>query len=396
MSSLLNVCESPSFLRVLLILKHAFKIVCVVVPLIIIITVIKSLIKPITSGNDDEIKEVFKVSVRKIIAGLVIFFIPSLVSYFISLTGEDTLYDAKQCMARVSLEDIEYYTKIESITALVDVAKRNPSKDSIEEARNAVDSAKGYLREDNMIKYLTDLDEAEQEIDKLKKQAECERKGSKYQNGYCYTVYKKFPEKKPTPGSGSSGDYNYNPAGGGGGTTTLNILNGSWTVVNTAMPVDRYALSLRSRGVYQGANPDRYNDKCLGFAYTHAWGLYNNNASYRGDDGMNYAGAGNFTTYINDDLQDVLGVVYNEINAGHPVILQVNGNKQGTSRHFVTVVGYDSSVRNASTLQATDLLILDSYDAQLERMDQGNSRFVVTGAACHKDYSGYRIQYLKQ
>ena len=80
---------------------------------------------------------------------------------------------------------------------------------------------------------------------------------------------------------------------------------------------------------------------------------------------------------------------------GKPVVLQVNGNKAGTSRHFVTVVGFKDGVVSGSTLQETDLLIVDSWDGELESMDTEKSRFMTTGAACHKDYSGYRLRVFK-
>ncbi len=400
MSSLSNICEIPAFLRTMLILKYAFKIACIMVPIIIIITVIISLFKSITSGKDEDLKETFKLSVRKIIAGLVVGFLPVIIPYAISLTGEDTLYTFKECTARVTTEEIEYYEKIESITSIVETMKNNPTSDNIKKAKKAIDDAKGYLKEDNIIKYLTAVSDAEIQLDAQKKIGECEHQGGKYKNGYCLKEAKyEKPSDNNGDNSGNTGNSgengNYTPGGSGTGTTTMNLLSGEFTVVNTKSEIKSFAGAMRRNGTYQGSNSERYGGYCLGFAYTHAWGMYTGNTSYNGENGHGYTGAGNFSTYINDDLQEVLNVVYSEITAGRPVILQVNGNKQGTSRHFVTVVGFKSQVKNAASLKATDLLIMDSWDAKLERMDQSNSRFVVTGAACHKDYSGYRIQYLK-
>ena len=92
---------------------------------------------------------------------------------------------------------------------------------------------------------------------------------------------------------------------------------------------------------------------------------------------------------------EMLGKVYEELNKGNPVILQVNGNSEGTCRHFVTVVGYKNTVTSAANLTEKDLLILDSWDGELERMDTDYSRFLTTGAQCGKEYSGYRLQVLK-
>lgn len=57
----------------------------------------------------------------------------------------------------------------------------------------------------------------------------------------------------------------------------------------------------------------------------------------------------------------------------------MNCNKDGTSRHYVTVVGYKNSVTSPYSITEDDLLIIDSYDGKLERMDTTNSRFMITG-----------------
>ena len=94
-----------------------------------------------------------------------------------------------------------------------------------------------------------------------------------------------------------------------------------------------------------------------------------------------------------DNKSEALKKIYSEIRNGNPVVLQVNGNTQGTVRHFVTVVGYNNNVKSASELTEKDLLIVDSWDGQLERMDTSTSRFMTTGAQCHKTkYSGYYLR----
>lgn len=408
--NLSNICEVPSFLRVMLILKYLFKIACILVPIIITITVIASLVKAVTSGKDDDLKDTFKLGVRKIIAGLVVGILPTLIPYLISQTGENTLYEFKECTARVTEEEIKYYEKIQDIQVIIESMSNNPTSENIEKAKKAIEDAKGYLKEDTMIKYLTAVSDAEVEKDRVTKVAECQNKGGTYKDGYCFEKPKLQKPQKEDQSSGGSGTDSssggessggdqqgtYEGTGGGNGTMVLNILGGQFNVVNTKSKVTDFASKMRKNGTYQGSNSDRYGGYCLGFAYTHAWGMYTGNTSYNGENGHGYTGAGNFTTYINDDISQVMRVVYDEINKGKPIILQVNGNKAGTSRHFVTVVGYNSNVKSAASLKPTDLLILDSWDAKIERMDQSGSRFVTSGKDCHKDYSGYRVQYLKK
>ena len=417
MDVFVNYCENPSMLRVMLIIKYCFKILLTVLPIIVIITALVTFFKPIISGKDDDIKASAKVLVKKIIASLVVFMLPTLVPYLISMTGEDTLYDVKECISHVTLEEVKYYERIDSTARIIQAMKDTPSKQNIDRARESVNSIMSFAKEDTIIDFLTAISQAEIEMNKLKDQNECMKKGGTYDKGYCHQSIKIY--KPDTSGQGSNGQggngqngtgqtgsgdsstqggvgaTEYNPSSSGNGTTTITALNGTWTVVNTPTDVVKYAQSLYNRGVRQNAS-DAYNDKCLGFAYTHAWGLFTNNNSYTGDQGANYAGAGNFSSFIDDNKQAVLKAVYEEINAGRPAVLQVNGNKQGTSRHFVAVVGYRQGVTSGDTISEKDLLIIDSWDAKLERMDTGSSRFMTSGAQCHKkDYSGYRMHYIK-
>ena len=194
---------------------------------------------------------------------------------------------------------------------------------------------------------------------------------------------------EPMGGAESS---TYNPGTKGNGTTTINTLGEKWTVVKTPIGVVEYAKFLKSNQVCQNKDTSKYGSACLSFAYTHAWGLYCGN---RGVSAEKRSGGGNFKTLIDDNKQYILNAVYLEIMAGRPCILHVNGNKQGTGRHFVTCIGFKSSVQGGDTITEDDLLILDSWDAQIERMDQKNSRFMTTGKQCRKSYSGHRIQYMK-
>lgn len=175
----------------------------------------------------------------------------------------------------------------------------------------------------------------------------------------------------------------------------LSLLDANWKVVNTKLSVSEYASLVYNKGIRQNSNSERYGDLCLAFSYVHASNLYNGETSDNAESAYNWNHAGEFTDYFNDNKQETLVTVYNEIKSGKPVVMQVNGNKSGTSRHFVTVVGVKSDVKKAEDIKESDLLILDSWDAQLERMDTNSSRFMTTGKETNKSYSGYYLRLLK-
>ena len=180
----------------------------------------------------------------------------------------------------------------------------------------------------------------------------------------------------------------------GDNTVKYSGLSQTWIVAKTVQDLASYASYVQSAGVRQNANTAEWGDSCLAFAGAHAYDLYAGTQT-SGQSAANYAHGGAFEDFINDDKQVVLSKIYDEIMQGRPVVLQVNGNLAGTSRHFVTVVGFKEGVVSGSTLKETDLLIIDSWDGKVESMDGEKSRFMTTGAACHKDYSGYRLRVLK-
>ena len=181
-----------------------------------------------------------------------------------------------------------------------------------------------------------------------------------------------------------------------GNVKHIELLGGRWKVADTKISLTDYASQVASNKICQTNDTSKYGDYCLAFSYVHASNLKNGNVDSAEAAG-HYAHAGEFYTFVNDDKQVVLNKIYEEINKGNPVILQVNGNSKGTVRHFVTVVGYSEGRTSGNDLLEKELLILDSWDGQIERMDTSSSRFMTTGKSCGKtDYSGYRLQVLKE
>lgn len=89
-SSELRICEYSGVLRTLKILGMCLNIAKVVVPLIIIGTAMVSIFKTVMSGKADDLKGSFTLIVKKLIAGLIIFYIPTILDFtFDSLIGYD-------------------------------------------------------------------------------------------------------------------------------------------------------------------------------------------------------------------------------------------------------------------------------------------------------------------
>lgn len=175
----------------------------------------------------------------------------------------------------------------------------------------------------------------------------------------------------------------------------LTNMSGTYTLngkeYNTILDGSNLA-ALESKIQSGGAgNKWGHPDKCLSFAYSYGqWIDGKTNTPINGT-AAEYPDAGAYTAkYGSHD--EILEMVRAELDAGRPVVLQVNGNKQGTSRHYVTVVGYSSTA--GDKLTESDLLILDTYDGEIEGMGDYGSRFMISGQHTGRDYE-YQIYVRK-
>ena len=295
--------------------------------------------------------------------------------------------------AQTDSEDLNYLNeKLKAMENVVGVARENVDKKIVEiKSYNTLEDStiKGSSLSgidvdktaDDLLKLYGKTHKDDSVLGKLKAQVEV-NKVKKMLNGES----SEEPYTKIASGKSSLDNSN---------CVDLSLLDANWKVVNSKISVSEYATLAYNKGIRQNSNTERYSDLCLAFSYVHASNMYNGSTSDNAESAYNWKHAGEFSDYFSDNKQETLSVVYDQISEGKPVILQVNGNKQGTSRHFVTVVGIKSDVKNRDEVKESDLLILDSWDGQLERMDTSTSRFMTTGAQCNKSYSGYYLRVMK-
>lgn len=84
-----NACENFSFLATLLFIKKIIKILSYIVPAILILLLTIDMSKAVVAGNDDDIKKAQKISFKRIIASLIIFFVPLLVQVSFNMLGDN-------------------------------------------------------------------------------------------------------------------------------------------------------------------------------------------------------------------------------------------------------------------------------------------------------------------
>lgn len=89
-STKLNFCAYAGVRRTLMIIGIIIIIAKIIIPLIITITGMITFFKTVLSGKDDDFKNSISILAKKIVAGLIIFFLPTVINYaFEALVGYD-------------------------------------------------------------------------------------------------------------------------------------------------------------------------------------------------------------------------------------------------------------------------------------------------------------------
>ncbi len=100
---MVDICTSSGFLQALYILKSIFKIVCLIVPIILIFTITMDAYKLISNPGD--IKKVMPVVSKRLIAALIILFIPAIVNLTLNALGQSN--DVSACWNNANPDYIE-------------------------------------------------------------------------------------------------------------------------------------------------------------------------------------------------------------------------------------------------------------------------------------------------
>ena len=379
------ICETSSILRILYFLTLARKLLFIVLPIVLIVKIVIKAYKNILNTNG-EYKEDLKLVGKKILALVIIFFVPTIVNLTISLLGGEIKDTYKACFDNATVSKINYYkgveAKVNEVKDLIFNVKSAPTKENLERATNAVSTlygvANGSIIED--LEY--ELGTIRSKVTMSEAEFICKSKAGTYINGEC--TY-------PKPGSNNTAIVNAN----GLVSYTFKSKN-DYLVINDKISIVDYMKIVESKHICQDQkNGTVYYDQCLCFAEEHMHALTTGDTHKSSSEIKEFYYSGFVKAYDNDDKTSILKIVYSELVSNKPIILQVNGNRNGTSRHYVVVIGFKSTVKNADNLKPSDFLIIDSYDGKVEELhEDGTSRFMTTGAKCKKDYSGYQIYSL--
>ena len=110
-SMILSVCDNPSVLEIMKIIKTAITIIKIVVPLILIISLMIGYTRAVANKDNDALAKANKNAVAKIIAAVLIFLIPTFVNIIVKISNGDDNYIS--CLKYANKEGIQSaYKKI--------------------------------------------------------------------------------------------------------------------------------------------------------------------------------------------------------------------------------------------------------------------------------------------
>lgn len=162
----------------------------------------------------------------------------------------------------------------------------------------------------------------------------------------------------------------------------ISKYNLTYYVVNTRVNVVTFESKVKGR---ISQNAGSYGDLCLSFAYYHTCHLISGDMNLNVYNAAHYHPGCSFTDHQLSNKQEILGITYDELIKGKPVVMMVNGSH---GRHFITVVGFKSTVKSRSTIAETDLLIIDSYSGSFSPMD---STLASKARYMYKQNGKYRV-----
>jgi len=95
-----DFCTSAAGYRLFGFVGHLFRFLQIIIPVIIIIMGTIDLIKAVVAQKSDEMKKAQSILIKRLIIGVVIFFVPVIVNFLVNLIGGDTTNQCLDCFLK--------------------------------------------------------------------------------------------------------------------------------------------------------------------------------------------------------------------------------------------------------------------------------------------------------
>lgn len=248
----LNMCQNSNVLSAILFFKNIINIISIVVPIILIIVLAVEIFKMVISSSDDIFKNGFKGIIKKTIAAVCVFFVPTLVNLLLSLLGESS-YTVSSCWINANSESIAGYRLVEEAERKQEeqkIAEEKAKADAERKAREEIQEEIRKKREEEAKKKeeeanknnsgsnigtgevfpATKYDLTETQLIKIARLCRAEQGSVSGAAAEASLMANLFERKNTTKyGTGGNGLYNYVRTGGWFAHAARNMDNGTYT-----------------------------------------------------------------------------------------------------------------------------------------------------------------------
>ena len=107
---LYEACEKIGVLKIIMAIMNVVKVICIIAPILLIVMLMIDFGKNVISGEQEEIKKNFNKAIKRVIACMLIFFVPTIVSVIMNMLG-DLGVNYVEC---INNANEEYISRLES------------------------------------------------------------------------------------------------------------------------------------------------------------------------------------------------------------------------------------------------------------------------------------------
>ena len=154
---ILSVCSNSSVLQILYIIKIIIRAICIIVPIILIVSLSISFAQGVMSA---EINEILKKSIPKIVAAILVFLIPTFVNIITSITGSKGYIG---CLNNATIEGIKQ-AKYDEVNVYIEKANSSLNRGDLSIAKSKINKLSDESQKEEL---LNKIKETESKISKI-------------------------------------------------------------------------------------------------------------------------------------------------------------------------------------------------------------------------------------
>ena len=155
--TILSVCDNSDILSIIRVIKVVVTLIRIVVPIILIFSLSINYLKAVKSNDSDLISKANKSAVPKIIAALLVFYIPT----FVNILADISSYDSNSYISCINNANSEYISKLVVTEAklYVEAARQSLKRADYVVALSKVNKIKDNTSKEKYLKELKDIEE---------------------------------------------------------------------------------------------------------------------------------------------------------------------------------------------------------------------------------------------